>query len=99
MTIAELIRVVESKKRVLRLEAKQKAIFDYTLANLIGHSIARLHSSSKTLPSIAEAYPALFTVEEVEEEAQERKDQLSALRLKQFAQSFNKRFKDKEANK
>ena len=94
MTIAELIRYVESKKRVQIEQAKEKAIFDYTLANLIGRSIGRLYSSTNQYPTIAEAYPALFTTEEVEQEVAQRKDELSALRLKQFAQAYNDKHKE-----
>lgn len=93
MTIAELMRAIESKKRIQLQDSKQKAIYDYTLADLIGRSIARVHSSANRFPSIAEAYPSLFTSEEVEEELQANKDKLSALRFKQFAQSYNKKFK------
>lgn len=94
MTIAELIRAVESKKRVLLQDSKQKAIYDYTLADLIGRSYARVHSSVNRFPSIAEAYPSLFTSEEFEEEMQAKKDELSALRFKQFAQSYNNKRKE-----
>lgn len=93
MTIAELKRAIDSKKRIQLQDSKQKAIYDYTLADLIGRSIARVHSSANRFPSIAEAYPSLFTSEEVEEEVQAKKDELSALRFKQFAQSYNKKYK------
>lgn len=94
MTIAELIRSVESKRRVEQLKARDKATFDYILADLIGRSVARIHSSANHYPTIAEAYPTLFTAEEVEEEIQVKKDELSALRFKQFAQSYNKKYKE-----
>lgn len=94
MTLAELIRLVESKKRMQLLQAKEKATFDYMLADLIGRSVARLQSSANHYPTIAEAYPTLFTTEEVEEKIQSKKDELSALRFKQFAQSYNKKFKE-----
>ena len=94
MTLAELIRLVESKKRMQLLQAKEKATFDYVLADLIGRSVARLHSSANRFPTIAEVYPTLFTPEEVEEKIQVKKDELSALRFKQFAQSYNKKFKE-----
>lgn len=94
MTLAELIRLVESKKRVQLLQAKEKALYDYTLADLIGRSVARVYSSANNYPTIADAYPSLFSAEEVEEEIQTRKDELSALRFKQFAQSYNKQFKE-----
>ena len=93
MTIAELIRELESKKRQQLERAKERASFDYILADLIGRSIARIHSSSNKLPTIAEAYPSLFASEEIEEQQQKKKDELSALRFKQFAASFNSKFR------
>lgn len=92
MTLAELIRLVESKKRVMIIEAKDKAKFDYILADLVGRSVARLYSSSHKMPTLAEAYPSLFDSEEIQEQAQARRDELSALRFKQFAQTFNDKF-------
>lgn len=91
MTIAELTREIESKKRQQAEQAKDRASFDYILADLIGRSIARIHSSSNKLPTLAEAYPSLFVADEVEEQIQKKKDELSAIRFKQFAASFNKR--------
>ena len=99
MTLAELIRAVSSKKRQLKQKAQEQASYDYTLANMIGHSVARLHSeTNKEMPSISSFYPHLFDSKDVEEQQQEKKDKLSALRFKQFANSFNKQFK-KEVGK
>ena len=98
MTIAELDRLIESKKRIQKREQQDKASFDYILADLIGRSIARLYSSSAHMPEISEAYPTLFDSEEIQEKKQEKKDELSALRFKQFAQSYNKKF-NKEVGK
>jgi hypothetical protein len=92
MTIAEIVRSINSKKRLQKMQAQERAIFDYKLAELIGRSYARLHSSSNHMPSIAEAYPSLFDSEEIKEQQQEKRDQLSELRFRQFAQSYNKRF-------
>ena len=94
MTLAEIIRAIDSKKRVWKKEAQEKASFDYTLADLIGRSIARIHSSSNQMPPIAQAYPTLFDAEDVEQQLQEKKDELSVLRFKQFAQSYNKKYKE-----
>lgn len=94
MTIAELIRAVESKKRVQLEQAREKARFDYVLADLVGRSVGRLYSSVNNYPSIANAYPSLFTTEEVEQEMIQKKDELSALRFKQFAQLYNKNLKE-----
>ena len=87
MTIAELNRLITSKKR----REQRKASFDYVLADLIGRSVARVYNSANTMPTLS---PTLFNKEEEEEKIQEQKDELSALRFKQFAQSFNKNFKE-----
>ena len=94
MTIAELNRAVESKKRLQKIEEQEKAYHNYILGDLIGRSIARIHSSSNQYPQIHEVYPTLFDSGVVEEKIQEKKDELSVLRFKQFAQSYNKKFKE-----
>lgn len=94
MTLAELTRLINSKKRLQKQQAQEKASYDYILADLIGRSIARIHSSSNEYPQIADVYPTLFDREVVAEKIQEKKDELSALRFKQFAQSYNKKFKE-----
>ena len=99
MTIAELDRLIESKKRIQKREQQDKASFDYILADLIGRSMARLYSSSAHMPEISVAYPTLFDSEEIQEKKQEKKDELSALRFKQFAQSYNKKFNKEVGNK
>lgn len=96
MTLAELERLFESKKRVLISQQKEKAMFDYTLADLIGRSVSRIYNSSNTMPEISEVYPTLFDSKEIEEKKQAKKDELSALRFKQFADSFNSKFKKKQ---
>lgn len=96
MTIAELERAIESKKRMLKLQAQEKASYDYALAELIGRSVARIYSSSTTMPDIAEVYPTIFDAKELEEKKREKQAEISAIRFKQFATSFNKKF-NKEA--
>lgn len=91
MTLAEVIREIESYKRIEKRKAQEKASFDYILADLIGRSVSRIHSSSNHLPKLAEIYPSLFEAEEIEEQIQQKKDELSAIRFKQFAQAFNKK--------
>lgn len=91
MTLAELERALESKKRIILQEQKSRAAFDYTLADLIGRSVARIHSSSNTMPKISDVYPTLFDGEKIDENLQAKRDELSAMRFKLFAQSFNSR--------
>lgn len=94
LTIAELIRLIDSKKRMLKARAQEKASFDYILADLIGRSVSRIYNSSNRIPSIEEVYPSLFDSKEIEEKKAEKKTELSALRFKQFADAFNKKFKE-----
>lgn len=91
MTIAELERAVKSKKRNELARAREKASFDYIMADLVGKSIARIYSSSNTIPDIAEVYPSLFDTQEMIERKKEKQMELSALRFRQFAQSYNDR--------
>lgn len=93
MTIAELERAINSKKRVQKREAQERASFNYILADLVGRSISRIYNSTNNIPSISEVYPTLFDSKEYEEAKSVKQDELSALRFRQFAQSFNKRFK------
>ena len=94
MTLAELNRVIESRQRMKTLADKEKAVFDYTLAELIGRSVARIYSSSATYPDISEVYPSLFDSVEIQEQKQKQKDELSALRFKQFAQAHNNKISE-----
>lgn len=88
------MRQIESKQRIRKLEAQEKAAHDYILAELIGRSVARIYNSSNKMPSIAEAYPTLFDAEEIEEKKQEQAAELFAIRLKQFAASHNKKIEE-----
>lgn len=94
MTLAEINRYIQSQNRVYKLRQQEIASHNYILADLIGRSVARIYSSSSNMPEIQEAYPTLFDSKEVEERRAEQKAELSALRFKQFAASFNKKFKE-----
>ena len=94
MTLAELDRHIKSRKRMHKEALKERATFDWLLADLIGRSVSRIYSSSAKLPDIMEAYPDIFKddIEQIREERERKQAELSALRFRQFAQSFNKRF-------
>lgn len=98
MTLGEAERAIESKAKMQKIEMQQRASFDYLLADLIGRSIARIYSSANTMPEISSVYPTLFDNKEIQESAQKKKDEVSALRFKQFAQFHNDKYK-KEAAK
>lgn len=92
MTFAEVARATDSYNRIKRAEMQEKASYDYILADLIGRSVARIHNSSATYPEIGAMYPTLFDLEAIQQQKQEQKAELSALRFKQFAHSYNKRY-------
>lgn len=96
MTIAEVIRAIESHNRRYKAQAKEKAAFDYLLADAIGRSISRIYSSTATMPKLYELYPSLFDSEEVKEQEQIKRDEISVLRFKQFAAAHNERYKGGE---
>jgi hypothetical protein len=91
-TIGELERLFSSKRRMEKQRAQERATFDYNLADLIGRSVARVYNSSNHMPEISEVYPTLFDSEQIQRSKQEKKAELSALRFKQFAESFNRNF-------
>ena len=94
MTFAELDRLVDSKKRMEKYRAQERATYDYILAAMIGRAFAAGMDSKTKFPEIYEAYPSLFDKEERENQKREQSNQLSALRFKQFAQSYNKKYKE-----
>lgn len=79
------------------MEAQERASYDYILANLISKGVSVVLGDKQPFPSIREAYPGLFedsVIAEKEEEIKQQKMTLSALRFKQFAQSYNENFKN-----
>ena len=93
MTIAELTRAVRSHNRRVKEEARERAAQNYILADLIGRSVSRVYSSSAKMPTLAEAYPSLFNDEDIAEQQQQKKNELSVMRFKQFANFYNKKYK------
>lgn len=99
MTITELKRAISSKLRVKKIEAREKASYDYTLAQIVGRACGMAFGTIKSeFPDISSVYPTLFDSEEIKQRKQEKQAELSALRFKQFAESFNQKF-NKEGQK
>jgi len=93
MTKAEVERYLDGA--LWRL--KTKAQFDYSLADLIGASVARLFSNENKFPSIEQVYPALFEEEtEPEEEQDETVITNSINNFLQFAMEHNARVRGVE---
>jgi hypothetical protein len=96
MTLAELDRYIASYNRTKKAQEQERAIYDYILADLIGRSAARILNSNNEYPPISAVYPKLFDNTELVEKQEEKKQELSALRFKLFANSFNKRFRGEQ---
>lgn len=85
-----------SYMRVKRLEDQEKATYDYIQATLIIKGVGIALGSKEEFPAVEEAYPGVFNnlTEKKQDELQQKKDELSALRFRQFAQSYNKKFEE-----
>lgn len=97
MTLAEVNRYIISRNRVQKIQAQERASYDYIQANLIIKGISKiLGDKSGNFPTIEEAYPQLFDniIEERKAKIQEQKNNLSALRFKQFANFHNTKYKE-----
>ena len=98
MTFAELNRLTASKVRQHKVEAKERATFDYIHAQLIGRAFACNMASEATFPQIEDCYPSLFLDQEKIQKKHEQQQSLSALRFMQFAESFNRKYDAKETD-
>lgn len=101
MTPGEVSRSINARNKVRRIEAQEKASADYILAVLITKGVGIVLGDKSDFPKIQDVYPQLFDeiVEKQEDKIQQRKIELSTLRFKQFAQSYNSKFKNKEVPK
>ena len=92
MTKAEIERYLEGAM----WRIKQQAQFDYSLADLIGASVARLFDSRNQFPTIYQVYPHLFEEAVVEEEQQDIAMTNSINNFLSFAMAHNKKLKGVE---
>lgn len=89
MTLAEVDRAIASRQRVIEVERKQQASFYYTLADLIGFSVARVHNSNNKMPTISEVFPQFFSNEEEQKRIEKNRIEKFRAELEQFSKSHN----------
>lgn len=90
MTFAEIERAAQCWQRKQRRELQEKAKLTHILADLVGHSVARIYSQNATMPTIYEAFPNLFEETETERERKTAAAmEISAIRFMQFATAHN----------
>lgn len=73
MTYGEVRRAIKAKAKKEKDEYKARLTAEYSLANLIGVSIAGLVSKNAKMPSLYKCYPDLFK-EEAEEEQRKKEE-------------------------
>lgn len=95
MTIGEVERVIKSKNRVKRIEEKERAAYDYILANMIARGVSAAIVGGDGIPSINEVYGSLFeeNQKQKQDEKQNIRNELSVLRFKQYANFHNNKMK------
>lgn len=95
MTLGEIQRLVTSRNRVKSIQDKERAAFDYIQAQLIVKGVAAVVAGGDGMPELYEAYGVIFNDDKQKkyEEKQKLKDELSALRFKQYANFHNKKIK------
>lgn len=91
MTIGEVYRHITAKEKRRKIEAQEKASYDYMLASLITKGFCIAMGSKEAFPAIEEVYPEIFAevMEERKRKIEEKKAELFALRFKQFANFHN----------
>jgi hypothetical protein len=101
MTIGEVSRYIEAQNKKMTMQNQEKASHNYILANLIVRGVGITLGSKEHYPTIDEVYPSLFDniKEEQRAKVEQQKMELSALRFRQFAQSYNNRKHKEVQNK
>jgi len=94
MTFTEVRNRVDCYTRRKKVLDQERATYDYILADLIGRSVSRLYSSTNNLPEIEKVYPGIFNEDKLQEQRDQKKAELSAMRFRMFAISHNKRIKE-----
>lgn len=94
MTLREIENYIKSRLRVRKIKAQEQATYDYIQATLIIKGVGIALGSKEEFPTVEQAYPGIFEdiIEQKQDELQQKKDELSALRFRQFAQSYNNKF-------
>ena len=107
-TFKQVQRYAESYTSREKLKMQEQAFFDYTLANMIGTSVARLFSNDVQYPGIGEMYPGIFD-DNISQEtstnsnvgadgmtAEEREIERNRLKMMEWAEAMNKKRKKQE---
>lgn len=96
MTVAEIERYIDGAM----YRMKQRAQFDYILADLVGISSARMMSKDVKFPTLMEAYSHLYDKELAEAKKHEQEEEIatqnSINRFLEFAMRHNSKMREEE---
>lgn len=82
------------------MEEKERASFDYILASMISRGVQSAIVGGDGIPEISEIYSGLFNedIENKKVNKQALKDELSALRFREYANFHNRKINKEVAN-
>ena len=88
-TIKEAKRIMEGIVKYNQNRQKEKAYFDYMLANEISIAVGRCFSKDVTMPELEEFYPNIFDAEEVKRRKQRQMQERFMAAAAMLNNSFN----------
>lgn len=94
MTYGEIIDTIKAYSNKHIRELKEKAIFDYTLAALIGKRICAMFCKDEVIPSLVETYEFLFQEEKKSQEEAKAKNDMEIWKQKMinFVEHHNRKW-------
>lgn len=91
LTFGEIVSTISAYREGENMRIRETATFNYSLANLIGLSVARLMDEKAEYPSLKKAYPTLFD-DIIEDDRPVQQDwEIAKARLMQYAEANNKK--------
>ena len=93
MSYGEITDTIDAFRVMEERKLKEQAGLNYSLANLIGLSVARLTDSKAEYPTLKQAYPTLFGEDELEEVPEVQDWRVAKERMMQYTTATNKKFK------
>lgn len=94
MDLNEVRRAMNAAIERHKEEMREKAMFVYSLAELINLGTARALGGKGDWPEIEEVFPSLFDAEKMQEERRLQKGQRFAEQFKAYAEAWNERIEE-----
>ncbi len=97
MTYGEVVDTLNASSKRYQNRLREKALMDYKLADLIAANVALMFKKDAQIPTLFDAYPALFEKEKQlqDEKREEAEMEIWKERMKGFAQEHNRKWGEK----